>query len=169
MNSYQKNAIEDEIFITQKIKSEHIVKIDGAREDSSRFYIFMEKCDGSLKKIILNKFSVSVTVKIDYLAQIVQGLCDLSKAQCLHRELNPDNVLIKGNTVKLTSNGHFKFYLKEMTENNDNVYYVSPQILRSRPYSSKADIFSVGVIAYQLLQGGELPWGRFTDTEEYVK
>ena len=81
----------------------------------------------------------------------MQGLCDLAKERSIHRELNLDNVLVIGNEIKLTSNGHSKFYLKEMTELNSNIHYVSPQILDSKPYSSKTDIFSLGVIAYQLL------------------
>ena len=92
--------------------------------------------------------------------------------KCIHRELNAHQVLFRGKTVKLAAVGHYKLNVSEALKNNECANYISPQILRNRPYSSKTDVFSLGVLAYQILQDGSLPWGSiesFKDRNQYLE
>lgn len=95
------------------------------------------------------------------LRDILAGFRYLTANGVLHRDLKPANILLKCGTCKL---GDFGF-AKNLHSGADTVLksvvgtplYMSPQLLSHLPYTSKSDLWSVGLIYYQLLHGCT-PW-----------
>ena len=78
----------------------------------------------------------------------------------VHRDLKPDNIFICNGVLKI---GDFGFAKKMISHRQltatalGTQYYMAPQLLKSKKYSSKCDIWSIGVIYYELLYGTH-PW-----------
>jgi serine/threonine protein kinase len=93
------------------------------------------------------------------LVQILNGFGELVKNGVIHRDLKPENILIKDDTLKIADFGFAK-----LSENNSYLKtlvgtpaYMAPQILLEQKYTYKCDIWSLGVIAYEMMVG-KIPW-----------
>lgn len=78
----------------------------------------------------------------------------LFKANILHRDIKPSNILFKEGVLKLADFG----FCKELQQDNDltqtmvgSPIYMAPEVLKGQPYDSRADIWSLGVILYEML------------------
>ncbi len=92
--------------------------------------------------------------------QIVNGVNQLNKLHIVHRDIKPANILYHKGIFKVADFGLAKYvqdqYQMLMTRVG-TPFYMAPQILKNQKYSSKCDIWSLGVIFYQLIFG-ILPW-----------
>ncbi|EGR29853.1 protein kinase domain protein [Ichthyophthirius multifiliis] len=92
----------------------------------------------------------------------MEGLHDLQKQQIIHRDLKPANILFdKNNNVFKISDFGFARIAQNQNFLMDSLVgtplYMSPQILKNQKYSAKCDIWSIGLIFYQLIYG-KTPW-----------
>lgn len=81
--------------------------------------------------------------------------------------MKPENILINNNKMKIADFGFAKVVLSHSQLNKTLVgtpLYMSPQLLRSERYTSKCDIWAIGVVAYELLYG-KLPWISHSQVE----
>ena len=121
----------------------------------------MEYCkDGDLKKYLKSKKKLSDEEAYDILRQIIKGYQELAKNNTIHRDLKPANILINQGLFKICDFGFSKVSKDPTTALKTCVgspIYMAPQILEKRDYSAKCDIWSLGVIYYELLHGS-VPW-----------
>lgn len=120
----------------------------------------MEYCEEDLTKTIKSFVGNEDKAK-EALRQIIVGFKELTKIGIVHRDLKPANILVSKGVLKLADFGLAKF-----VENSENSLlkscvgtplYMAPQILRRENYSPKCDVWSVGVIFYEMLFGRP-PW-----------
>jgi serine/threonine protein kinase len=101
----------------------------------------------------------------DCLGQIVSGLRAFHRMEMVHQDLKPDNILINKNGVlKIIDFGSTRIAGVQELNNNPpeaplgTINYTAPEYLEGSPGSPRSDIFSLGVIAYEMLTG-TLPYG----------
>jgi tetratricopeptide (TPR) repeat protein len=105
----------------------------------------------------------SVRQKIDLIIQVLQALVYLHRRGVLHRDLKPQNVLVHDDNVKIVDFG-LAIGTKPEPGMRGTLTYMAPEIMRRQAPSSASDLYSVGVIAYELLTG-EHPYGGRSLTE----
>lgn len=91
---------------------------------------------------------------IDILRQICEGFKILYQNKIIHRDVKPSNVLVSNGKYKIADFGFARF-VNDLDEESDNTklgspIYTSPQILDRKKYSSKCDVWSLGILMYQL-------------------
>jgi serine/threonine-protein kinase ULK/ATG1 len=92
--------------------------------------------------------------------QIINGMNELVKLHIVHRDLKPANILYNKGVFKLADFGLAKYVDHEcqlLRTQAGTPFYMAPQILLREKYTSKCDIWSLGIIYYQLLFG-KFPW-----------
>jgi len=98
---------------------------------------------------------------VNIVTDILIGLQELARHGIIHRDLKPANILIsRKDTFKITDFGFARMVEKTdylMTSLVGTPLYMSPQILKRQMYSSKCDVWSVGLIFYELIYG-HTPW-----------
>ena len=91
--------------------------------------------------------------------QIMQGYGELERLGIVHRDLKPANILHQNGNLKIADFGMSKVQDQHalLRSHVGTPYYMAPQILQKIDYTRKCDIWSLGVIFYELLFGC-LPW-----------
>ena len=90
----------------------------------------------------------------------MKGVEYLHNNGIIHRDLKPANILMKGDSCKISDFGFAKSLQDENTVMKSIVgtpLYMSPQILKKSKYTTKSDLWSIGLIYYEMLQG-RTPW-----------
>jgi len=137
---------------------------DVGRQDDT-YFIVMELVDGpSLAEIIAADGRLPEQVAIDYAAQIASGLAYAHRQGLLHRDIKPANVLVtKDDVVKLSDFGIARAVSQQtmaLTKPGlvmGSVYYISPEQAQEHDVHETSDLYSLGVVLYQMLTG-KLPY-----------
>ncbi len=166
-----------------RIGSEHIVEVLdlGSLPDGERFMV-MEFLDGEpLGDRIKNRGKLDALESALILRQLLEGLGAAHAAGIVHRDLKPDNIFLlrsKGGTkdfVKLVDFGVSKFSALDaefsMTRTGavmGTPFYMSPEQARGQTVDHRSDLYSVGVVAYQMITG-RVPFNADTFNELLFK
>ena len=153
--------IENEICVMEKLKHENIIQFKGLRCTKNNVYIITEYCpDGNLE--LINSQITTITQALTCLKQIVNGMLYAHSKNIIHRDIKPANVLLNKGTLKICDFGFAKFvdnlfdYMK-MTAKKGTLNYMAPEVFYGEPYNSKCDVWSVGILFYELIYKF-LPW-----------
>jgi len=113
--------------------------------------------EGNLRKYLNNKNrELSLQDKISQLRTITQGLKDIHQKKLIHRDFHSGNILkgIEKTSCLITDLGLCQpVNVKNKGEIYGVIPYVAPEVLMNNPYTEKADIYSFGIVAYELLSG----------------
>ena len=160
-NAYNVKNIQSEIDIMKKVAHENIVQLYDIYQTTNNMYIVTELCqDGDLLKLLQRRKKIPEGEAKMLLKDIVNGTKYLHKSGIIHRDLKPANILIKEGTCKLSDFGFAKSLQNEdviMKSIVGTPLYMSPQILQKEKYTSKSDLWSIGLIYYEMLHG-RTPW-----------
>ena len=159
---------EDEEFV-KKFKREsqaaaslshpNIVGIYDVGMEDNIYYIVMEYIKGqTLKDLIKQKGSIGVDFATNIAIQISSALEHAHKNHIVHRDIKSHNIMIKeDNTVKVTDFGIARAVSSSTITNTGNVigsvHYFSPEQARGGYTDEKSDIYSLGVVMYEMLTG----------------
>jgi serine/threonine protein kinase len=125
-------------------------------------FIAMEYVEGQSLYELLNKQSLTVRQSLDITAQLCEGLAEAHKRGIVHRDIKPGNIIIEqNNRLKILDFGLAK--LKEVTRKTSTLttvgtlYYLSPEQIQTTTVDQRSDIFSAGIVLYEMISG-QLPF-----------
>jgi serine/threonine-protein kinase len=136
----------------------NIVSIYDRGEAEGTYYIAMEFLDGrSLKELIVARGPAPVHVAIDYTRKILDALRFAHRNGIVHRDIKPHNVIVDAEgRVKVTDFGIARAGTSQMTEVGSIIgtaQYLSPEQAKGAPVDQTSDLYSVGIVLYELLTG----------------
>ncbi len=126
-------------------------------------YIVMEYVDGiTLKEYIEQQGVINWKEAVHFVGQILAALQHAHDKGIVHQDIKPQNImLLQDGTIKVTDFGIARFSRSDVNTISDkaigSVHYISPEQARGEMTDEKADIYSVGVVMYEMLTG-QLPF-----------
>ena len=136
----------------KNIKHTNILELYDIIYTNDYIYLILEYCDIDLYKYI-EIYNISNDMIEYFIKQLIDGLQHMVKKNILHRDLKPHNILInKNNVLKIADFG----FAREFDDNYMNStfvgspLYMSPEIILGNNYDFKSDLWSLGIILYQL-------------------
>jgi eukaryotic-like serine/threonine-protein kinase len=137
----------------------NIVNIYDVGEEDDIYYIVMEHVDGQTLKQYIQQFSpLRVEESIEIMRQLTSAIAHAHQNNIIHRDIKPDNILVdrEGN-VKITDFGiAMALSATRFTQTNavlGSVHYLSPEQARGGMANKKSDIYSLGIVLFELLTG----------------
>jgi eukaryotic-like serine/threonine-protein kinase len=151
----------------------NIVSIFDRGQAEGTYYIAMEYLDGrSLKELITARGPAPIHVAVDYARQILAALRVAHRQGVVHRDIKPHNVLVDSEgRVKVTDFGIARAGPSQMTEEGSIIgtaQYLSPEQAQGAPVTPSSDLYSVGIVLYELLTG-TVPFAGETPVELAMK
>jgi len=151
----------------------NIVSIYDRGEAEGTYYIAMEYLDGrSLKELIVARGPAPIHLAVDYARQILAALRFAHRHGIVHRDSKPHNVLVDGEgRLKVTDFGIARAGASQMTEAGSIIgtaQYLSPEQAKGASVDQTSDLYSVGVVLYELLTG-VVPFSGDTPVEIAMK
>jgi beta-lactam-binding protein with PASTA domain/tRNA A-37 threonylcarbamoyl transferase component Bud32 len=151
----------------------NIVSIYDRGEAEGTYYIAMEYLDGrSLKELIVARGPAPIHLAVDYARQILAAIRFAHRHGIVHRDIKPHNVLVDGEgRLKVTDFGIARAGASQMTEAGSIIgtaQYLSPEQAKGAPVDQTSDLYSVGVVLYELLTG-VVPFSGDTPVEIAMK
>merc|ERR1712228_747178 len=152
-------ALQREIAILAKLSHANVVALMDWCETKKRIYMVVQFCDGGdVFERILKQKTFSEKEAAHVVRKVAEGLEHVHLNNIIHRDLKPDNLMY------LTKDPESNIMIIDfglagdctdapLTTPCGTAHYVAPEVLSSKPYNSKADIWSLGVIIYMLLCG----------------
>ena len=154
----------------------NIVEMYDVGEDDGNFYIVMEYANGlalaadvkeyvdgkNLKQLIKRRTKLSLTEVVDIMKQLTDGISHAHDSFIIHRDIKPQNMLILDNgLVKITDFGiAVALNSTQLTQTNSvmgSVHYLPPEQAAGKGATFKSDIYSLGIMMYELITG-KLPF-----------
>ena len=137
----------------------NIVEMYDVGEDDGLYYIVMEYVDGkTLKQLLKKRGNLTLSEAIDIMLQLTDGMAHAHDSYIVHRDLKPQNVMIKDDgQIKITDFGiAMALNSTQLTQTNSvmgSVHYLPPEQASGKGSTIKSDIYSIGIIFYELLSG----------------
>ncbi|CAD8167079.1 unnamed protein product [Paramecium pentaurelia] len=159
---YASQLIASEIEIMKLIEDKNIVRLIDVLQSVNNTYIITEFCSGGdLREYLKKRKQIPENDAINVLKDLLHGIKALLKIGIIHRDIKPANIMIHDGIFKITDFG----FAKQVDSHIDTIMnslvgtplYMSPQILKRQSYTSKCDIWSLGLIFYELIYG-ITPW-----------
>jgi serine/threonine protein kinase len=147
-----------------------LIKIRGVDRKRTFLYTVVEYVQGqSLKQWMSDNPKPTLTQVRGTVDQIARGLRAMHRLEMIHQDLKPDNILLdEFNTLKIIDFGSAKIAglaeIKSVLEHSQitgTANYSAPEYFKSETGTNRSDIYSLGVIAYEILTG-KLPYGEIT-------
>ncbi|XP_035459467.1 mitogen-activated protein kinase kinase kinase 13 isoform X1 [Scophthalmus maximus] len=152
---------ETDIKPLRKLKHPNIISFKGVCTQAPCYCIIMEYCaQGQLYEVLRAGRKVTPRLLVDWASGIASGMNYLHLHKIIHRDLKSPNVLVTHNdTVKISDFGTSKELSDKSTKMSfaGTVAWMAPEVIRNEPVSEKVDIWSFGVVLWELLTG-EIPY-----------
>lgn len=152
----------------------NIVEVYDVGEDNGEYYIVMEYIEGKhLKGLLKKRGKLTIPEVVDIMIQVTSGLTVAHDSYIIHRDIKPQNIMILDNgLVKLTDFGiALAMNSTQLTQTNSvmgSVHYLPPEGASGKGATLQSDIYSLGILMYELLTG-KLPFRGETAVEIALK
>jgi len=162
------NQFLHEEWIGRRINNPHVMKVCQVDKKRTALYYIAEYIEGMTLRQWMDDIPQStLTQTRNFILQISRGLRAFHRLEMIHQDLKPDNIIIdEHGSLKIIDFGSTKIagieeIAKPIESNNilGTINYTAPEYHTGDPGSNRSDIFSLAVIAYELLTG-KLPYGK---------
>lgn len=154
-----KRRFHREALAATQLNDPHIVGVYDVGEDNGLQYMVMQYVQGTdLKAFIKDHYPIPLPQVVDIMGQVLSAVETAHAHGIIHRDLKPQNILIDANkNVKITDFGiAVATSQNSLTQTNTlmgSVHYLSPEQARGSIATKQSDIYSLGIILYELLTG----------------
>ena len=137
----------------------NIVEVYDVGVEDGEHYIVMEYIEGkTLKQLLKKRENLTLTEVIDIMTQLTDGISHAHESYIIHRDIKPQNIMIEDNgLIKITDFGiAMALNATQLTQTNSvmgSVHYLPPEQASGKGASVKSDIYSLGILMYELLTG----------------
>ncbi len=158
LDADSRRRFEVEARAAARLQHPNIVTVFELGEDRGLPFIAMEMLPGAdLEALLRSGEEIPLGEKLDIVAQVCRGLAYAHERGIVHRDIKPSNIrLLDDGTAKIMDFGIAKLGGTHLTKTGmmvGTVHYMSPEQVRGQPLDGRSDVFSVGVILYELLAG----------------
>lgn len=157
---YMQEALQKEIKVMQTLKGPNVVRLLDVFKSQSHTYLIQEFCNGGdFRGYLTKKGKLPEVEARKVLNDFLNGFSELVKNGLIHRDLKPENMLMHDGSCKIADFG----FATQASQNQmlktcvGTPLYMSPQILSHKAYTNKSDVWSTGLIYYEMLCG-KTPW-----------
>ncbi|MBQ6933173.1 MAG: Stk1 family PASTA domain-containing Ser/Thr kinase [Clostridia bacterium] len=154
-----KNRFQDESLSVAMLSHPNIVAVYDVSKAEDMEYIVMELIDGiTLKEYLQKKGHLSWQETVYFALQIAKALQHAHNRGIIHRDIKPQNIMVlRDGTAKVADFGIAHQVSKQQTYNKGeaigSVHYISPEQAKGSRIDNRADIYSLGVVMYEMLTG----------------
>ena len=157
-----------------KLSHPNIVDVYDVGDDGDKHYIVMEYVKGyTLKQLIKKRGPIPYKEAVWMMKQLAGALMEAHRNKVIHRDVKSQNVLIKDDgTIKLSdfgialANGAMQLTHKDSVLGS--VHYLAPELSKGKPATMQSDIYSLGIVFYELLTG-DVPYKADTPVQVALK
>lgn len=157
LNPNLSNRLKNELEVTYYLSHPNIVKLFDYLQSDHNHYIIYEYCNGGTLESLLKKEDFLSEEKCLYIFyQILSAFCYLDTMNILHRDIKPSNILFHNGQIKIADFGFCKKVNSDLDLTQSIIgspLYMAPEILKGDQYNSKVDVWSVGILIYEILFG----------------
>jgi serine/threonine-protein kinase ULK2 len=153
-----------------QISSNYVIKMLDITKTLKKYYFLLEYCNsGNLRQFMTQTGDLKESEVRLVLTQIIQGVAAFKTLGIIHRDIKPENIMLHNNSdflmlhstnqsvqtiqFKIGDFGSARYLNEKSVSNTVNIgtpLYSAPEVLMGLPYDSKADVWSIGCIAYEL-------------------
>lgn len=132
-------------------------------EEHKRYYLIMEYVQGKSLEDLIDTWTgpLPLDIVLDITIDVLRALQYAHDQGIVHRDIKPANVIIQDNGAKLTDFG-VAGLMKILAEGSDYIVgtptYISPEQIEGEPTDGRADLYSLGIMLYQMTSGGHQPF-----------
>ena len=170
-NSAQYQEFLQEVAIMRKVRHRNVVQFIGACTQKPHLCIIFEFMrGGSVYDFMRRQGQLRIAVVLRVAVEVCRGMDYLHKRKIVHRDLKAANLLLdEHGTVKIADFGVARVLdgAGVMTAETGTYRWMAPEVIEHRPYNQKADVFSFGVVLWELLTG-LVPYNDMTPLQAAV-
>jgi len=175
----QRNRFKREAKAAANLSHPNIATIYGLEEMKDELFIVMEYIDGRNLRNILDEESTKKNIPflplytvLNYTKQMAQGLLAAHEKGVIHRDIKPENVMINfRDQIKITDFGLAKMADSELLTKTGivvgTIAYISPEQISGEPVDQRTDIWSLGVMLYEMIAGQRPFRGEYAQATIY--
>ena len=162
-----------ELSILRKVRHKNIVQLIGAMTKPPRLCLVTEFMKGGSVLLFLHKHAPLKLAQLVKLSTgVALGMDYLHKVNVVHRDLKTANLLMDENeVVKVADFGVARVKCKDgsnMTAETGTYRWMAPEVISHQYYNQKCDVFSYGILLWELLSGGDIPYSGYTPLQAAV-
>lgn len=161
-----RQMFENEVQITTTLKHPRVVSAFAGCPTGAGAFLALEFCEGTLAAQLGRAVPLGTAYRL--VLDVAQGLLHSHARQILHRDVKPANVFMQGGRAKLGDFGTAtylgdSFGSARRAERVGTAFYMAPEVFRGEPATLRSDLYSLGIVAYEVI-GGVRPFtGRDED------
>jgi len=156
-NSLQRFKIEYDIMT--RLKHPNLARVfDFGQDSNGDYYILMEFVGGvTLRQLLKQKSKLSLNESLSIIIPLLRALEFIHSRNIIYRDLKPDNVLIEIDNQEIKTVKLLDFGLADLgkaeKKSKGTIHYMAPEVVAKQNIDSRADIFSLGILFYEMLTG----------------